>query len=320
MDSARRSGQDRAGGRRALPEVGLDATVPSPDLARSPGLPRPPAGLRRVLGGRAVPVVRDRTGGPGDSEQARQARTVLVSWRVGNHHQEGNAESRAGAPARDAADGVPAWLTELAAQAPRMAVPELRRPPAAGGRAAAVLILFGDGPSGPDLLLIERAAELRNHAGQPAFPGGAIDEADGGPVRAALREAAEETGLDPAGVRVLAVLPELYIPRSDFRVTPVLAWWQTPVAVGPGDPAEIAAVVRIPIADLAAPANRLMIRYPNGEPGFAFRVAGLTVWGFTALLLDRVLTLGGWEQPWDSARLTNLAPEELPAGWPPERN
>ena len=55
-------------------------------------------------------------------------------------------------------------------------------------------------------------------------------------MRAALREAAEETGLDPAGVRVLAVLPELYIPRSDFRVTPVLGWWHTPVPVAPGDP------------------------------------------------------------------------------------
>jgi 8-oxo-dGTP pyrophosphatase MutT (NUDIX family) len=212
---------------------------------------------------------------------------------------------------------VPDWLAGIAAAAPELIVPPQLRPPADGGRPAAVLILFGEGSAGPDVLLIERAADLRKHPGQPAFPGGAIDESDGGPVHAALREAAEETGLDPAGVRILAVLPELYIPRSDFRVTPVLGWWHTPVAVGPGDPAEIAAVARIPVADLAAPANRLVIRYPNGEPGYAFRVAGLTVWGFTALLLDRVLALGGWEQPWDSARLTDLAPDELPVGWPP---
>ena len=188
----------------------------------------------------------------------------------GEKHQDGNGELRASAPARDAADGVPSWLTALAAAAPRMSVPELRRPPAAAGRAAAVLILFGDGPHGPDLLLIERAAELRNHAGQPAFPGGAIDESDGGPVRAALREAAEETGLDPDGVHVLAVLPELYIWRSDFRVTPVLAWWRSPVAVTPGDPGEIAAVARVPVADLASPANRIVIRYPSGHIGPAF--------------------------------------------------
>jgi 8-oxo-dGTP pyrophosphatase MutT (NUDIX family) len=219
----------------------------------------------------------------------------------------------------DGGDAVPDWLSRLTAAAADLTVPPPLRPPADGGRPAAVLILFGEGSRGPDVLLIERAADLRKHPGQPAFPGGAIDAADGGPVRAALREAAEETGLDPAGVRILAVMPELYIPRSDFRVTPVLGWWHTPVAVAPGDPAEIAAVVRIPVADLAAPANRLMIRYPGGEGGYAFRVAGLTVWGFTALLLDRVLALGGWEQAWDSARLTRLRADELPAGWPPQR-
>jgi 8-oxo-dGTP pyrophosphatase MutT (NUDIX family) len=211
---------------------------------------------------------------------------------------------------------VPDWLDRITAAAGDLAVPPPLRPPSDRGRPAAVLILFGDGPRGPDLLLIERAADLRKHPGQPAFPGGAIDAADGGPVGAALREAAEETGLDPAGVRILAVMPELYIQRSDFRVTPVLGWWHTPVAVGPGDPAEIAAVARIPVADLAAPANRLLIRYPNGEAGYAFRVAGLTVWGFTALLLDRVLALGGWEEPWDATKLTSLAPAELPVGWP----
>ena len=241
-----------------------------------------------------------------------------MSWPEGHRHdQEGNGEPPAGAAARDAADGVPGWLTALAVEAPRMAVPELRLPPASGGRAAAVLILFGDGPSGPDLLLIERAAELRNHAGQPAFPGGAIDESDGGPVRAALREAAEETGLDPAGVHVLAVLPELYIWRSDFRVTPVLAWWWSPVPVTPGDPGEIAAVVRVPVADLASPANRLMIRYPSGQDGPAFRVAGLLVWGFTAVVLDQLLALGGWERPWDSGTVTALGGAEQPVGWPP---
>jgi len=216
----------------------------------------------------------------------------------------------------EAPPAAPDWLARITAAAADLIVPPPLQPPVNGGRPAAVLILFGDGSRGPDVLLIERAADLRKHPGQPAFPGGAIDKSDGGPVGAALREAAEETGLDPAGVQILAVMPELYIPRSDFRVTPVVGWWHTPVAVGPGDPAEIAAVVRIPIADLAAPSNRIMIRYPNGEPGYAFRVAGLTVWGFTALVLDRVLALGGWEQPWDSTRLTNLAQDEMPAGWP----
>ncbi len=215
---------------------------------------------------------------------------------------------------------VPDWLGRLTAAATELIVPPALHPPAVGGRPAAVLILFGVGSAGPDLLLIQRAADLRKHPGQPAFPGGAIDATDGGPVPAALREAAEETGLDPRGVQVLSVMPELYILRSDFRVTPVIGWWHTPVPVAPGDPAEIAAVIRVPVADLAAPANRLMIRYPNGEGGYAFRVAGLTVWGFTAMLLDRILALGGWEVPWDSTRLTDLAADELPAGWPPLRS
>ncbi len=212
--------------------------------------------------------------------------------------------------------GVPDWLTGLASAASGMVVPEQLRP-RGHGRPAAVLVLFGASEAGPDLLLIERAAGLRKHPGQPAFPGGAVDLADGGPVRAALREAREETGVDPDGVRVLTVLPELYIWRSDFRVTPVLGWWHTPVPVAPGDPAEIAAVLRVPVADLASPANRMMIQYPGGQAGPAFRVCGLIVWGFTAALLDRLIALGGWEQPWDSGTMTTLPPDDLPAGWPP---
>ena len=210
----------------------------------------------------------------------------------------------------------PAWLARLAAAAAHMEVPAVLRPDGRG-RAAAVLILFGVGAAGPDLLLIERSADLRKHPGQPAFPGGAVDESDGGPVQAALREAAEETGVDPAGVQVLAVMPELYIWRSDFRVTPVIGWWHAPVPVAPGDPAEIAAVVRVPVAELASPANRMMIQYPGGQSGYAFRASGLIIWGFTAMVLDRVLALGGWEQPWNSTELTSLPAEDRPAGWPP---
>jgi 8-oxo-dGTP pyrophosphatase MutT (NUDIX family) len=83
--------------------------------------------------------------------------------------------------------GVPEWLRGLAAAAPQMTVPPALRPPPGSGRPSAVLVLFGDGPDGPDLLLVQRGPWLRRHAGQPAFPGGAIEESDGGPVPAALR-------------------------------------------------------------------------------------------------------------------------------------
>jgi 8-oxo-dGTP pyrophosphatase MutT (NUDIX family) len=201
---------------------------------------------------------------------------------------------------------VPGWLLDLASASAAMDVPRGMRPPALGGRRSAVLVLFGDGPEGPDLLFIQRSEGLRRHPGQPAFPGGAIEDGDSGPVGAALREAAEETGLDPAGVDVLGTLPELFITRSGFRVVPVLAWWREPTAVRPVDTAEVAAVERIPVADLADPAHREMLRYPSGHSGPAFRIGSMVIWGFTAALVDRLLALAGWELPWDAGTIGEL--------------
>src|SRR6202453_201580 len=143
-----------------------------------------------------------------------------------------------------------------------MEVPVLPRPPPRGGRRSAVLVLFGDGVRGPDLLYIQKNEGLRRHAGQPAFPGGKIEDSDDGPVAAALREATEETGLDPAGVDVVGTLPELFVAASQFRVVPVLAWWRAPSAVRPVDIGEIAAVERFSVTDLADPAHRAMFRFP----------------------------------------------------------
>jgi len=201
---------------------------------------------------------------------------------------------------------VPAWLRELAQTAGRMEVDPRVLPPATGGRPSAVLVLFAQDTDGPDLLLIQRSEGLRLHAGQPAFPGGAIDASDSGPVAAALREAAEEVGLDPGGVDVVGMLPELFIERTGFRVVPVLAWWRRPCAVAPVDPREVAAVERVAIAELADPAARLMVRGPAGRMSPAFRVRGMLIWGFTAILVDRLLAIGGWERPWDAAVVTDL--------------
>jgi 8-oxo-dGTP pyrophosphatase MutT (NUDIX family) len=200
----------------------------------------------------------------------------------------------------------PGWLRDLAATAAVMEVPKVARPPASGGRRSAVLVLFGDGAHGPDLLYIQRSQGLRRHPGQPAFPGGKIEESDASPVAAALREAVEETGLDPAGVDVLTTLPEMFIARSEFRVVPVLGWWRTPSAVRPTDIGEVAAVERIGVADLADPANRLMMRFPGGRSGPAFRIGPMLIWGFTALLTDRLLALGGFERAWDATTIRAL--------------
>jgi 8-oxo-dGTP pyrophosphatase MutT (NUDIX family) len=171
-------------------------------------------------------------------------------------------------------------------------------------------MLFGDDlPHGPDVLLIQRAHTMRTHGGQPAFPGGAMDHMDEGPTHTALREAAEETGLDPAGVAVVATLPSLWVPVSNFVVAPVLAYWQEPSAITAADPAEVAAVVRVPVSDLINPENRIQIRHPSGYIGPAFTVGGLTVWGFTGGLLATLVDVAGWSQPWDESRIVPL--EEL---------
>ena len=215
------------------------------------------------------------------------------------------------------AAALPTWLEQLSAAANGDDVAELVRfrvpaMPEGPTRAAAVLVLFGPADASTpaaaagDVLLIERAAELRSHAGQPAFPGGAVDPGDDGAVGAALREANEETGLDPAGIDVFAVLPALPLPVSSFEVTPVLGWWREPSPVWARDPAEVSAVHRVPIADLVDPANRLRMRYPSGFVGPAFEVAGMTVWGFTAGVLDRLFAVAGWERPWEPTRMAEM--------------
>jgi 8-oxo-dGTP pyrophosphatase MutT (NUDIX family) len=203
---------------------------------------------------------------------------------------------------------VPGWLRELAAVARTMKVPPQLQPPPIGGRLSAVLVLFAVGPEGPDdpvLLFIQRSEGLRLHAGQPGFPGGVIEVTDSGPAAAALREAAEEVGVDPRGVDVLGTLPELFIPPTGFQVVPVLAWWRRPCAVAPVDPGEVAAVERISVSELADPAVRLMLHRPSGIILPAFRVRGMLIWGMTAALVDGLLTLGEWERPWNASTVVD---------------
>ncbi|WP_211658286.1 NUDIX hydrolase [Phytoactinopolyspora halophila] len=177
-------------------------------------------------------------------------------------------------------------------------------PPADGSaRPSAVLLLFGERDGRPDVLLTERAHHLRRHAGQVSFPGGVIDPDDDGPVAAALREGAEETGLDIHGVDVVTTLPTLWIPVTNYAVTPVLAWWREPSPVSVADPQEVASVHRVPLDDLLDPVNRLQFRHPSGTVGPAFRIGDLWIWGFTAGVLARLFQVAGMERPWDRTRI-----------------
>ena len=207
------------------------------------------------------------------------------------------------------------WHTDL----PRWATDATTRRP------AAVLVLFGvldalpsrvdesgaDTSTGAvardlDVLLLRRASTLGSHPGQIAFPGGRIEEADDGPIAGALREASEETGVDPAGVEPLGTLAPLPVPVSNHLVTPVPAWWTRPSEVAAVDHDESVEVFRVPVADLLDPANRGSTEMTFGGRvyrGAAFTVGGRVVWGFTALVLARMFDELGWTEPWNEDRL-----------------
>ncbi|HET7328121.1 MAG TPA: CoA pyrophosphatase [Nocardioidaceae bacterium] len=213
---------------------------------------------------------------------------------------------------------VPDWVAPLADAVDDVEASQLSRflpPPDGSARPAAVLMLFGEQADGPDVLLIERAHDMRSHPSHVAFPGGAHDVGDAGPVATALREAEEETGLDPAGVSVIGQLPELYLPPSNFAVTPVLAWWRNPSEVSVVDPAEVASVHRVPLAELLDPSHRYSVRHPSGFVGPAFVVREKLVWGFTGGLLSKLFAHVGWETPWDVERYTELPDHMVDEAW-----
>lgn len=184
-------------------------------------------------------------------------------------------------------------------------------------RDAAVLVLFSgpfDSPSGSlppeaDLLVTVRASTLRHHAGQAAFPGGAADPGDGGPVGTALREAREETGIDTSRLQPLMTLDRMFIPPSGFHVVPVLAYSSDPGPVGVVDESETAIVARVPLRAFINPANRLMVYREENTRRFAgpaFLLNEMLVWGFTGQVISAILDVAGWAQPWDGDDLREL--------------
>jgi 8-oxo-dGTP pyrophosphatase MutT (NUDIX family) len=161
--------------------------------------------------------------------------------------------------------------------------------PLNGARDAAVLIPIIALPE-PTMIFTVRTETLPSHKGQISFPGGSIDPADASPTAAALREAQEEIGLKPSDVEVLGALDSFHTFVSGYVVTPVVGWLAQPPQLRP-NPAEVAEVLEVPVADLADEIR--------AEPGFTHN--GRTfpteawiwnehvIWGVTARILRAFL-------------------------------
>lgn len=158
-------------------------------------------------------------------------------------------------------------------------------------RDAAVLIPIVADPE-PTLLFTVRSEHLSSHKGQIAFPGGRIDADDGSTVRAALREAQEEIGLDPEAVDVLGELDDLPTFVSGYVVTPVVGWLAARPELTP-NPSEVTEILWVPIARLTEEIR--------AEPGFthegraypteAWIWENRVIWGVTARILRNFLSL-----------------------------
>jgi 8-oxo-dGTP pyrophosphatase MutT (NUDIX family) len=150
---------------------------------------------------------------------------------------------------------------------------------------AAVLVPIIDRRE-PTVLLTLRTAELANHAGQVAFPGGKIDAVDESPVAAALREAHEETGLAPALIEPIGYL-DLYLTFSGFRILPTVAR-VAPEFTLALNPREVTETFEVPLEFLMTPANhQRKTRDWNGlaRDYYAIPFENRYIWGITAGIL-----------------------------------
>lgn len=149
---------------------------------------------------------------------------------------------------------------------------------------AAVLVLIV-AHAEPAVLLTLRSARLSSHAGQVSFPGGRM-EAGETPEAAAVREAAEEVGLDPRLPELIGRLPE-HLTGTGFRVVPVVALVPVPLNLTP-DPAEVAEIFELPLStvlDPAAPERRSGEFRGRRREFWVWPHEQHYIWGATAAIL-----------------------------------
>ncbi|MGB5082424.1 MAG: CoA pyrophosphatase [Burkholderiales bacterium] len=153
-------------------------------------------------------------------------------------------------------------------------------------RPAAVLVPVVGRESGLTVLFTRRTAHLNDHAGQISFPGGRSEPGDASAAETALRETAEEIGLEASRVEVLGELPQ-YVTVTGYRVTPVIGLVVPPFELTP-DEFEVAEVFEVPLEFLIDPANhqRNSIVYEGGaRQYYAVPYGDRYIWGATAGML-----------------------------------
>lgn len=157
-------------------------------------------------------------------------------------------------------------------------------------RPASVLIPIVCDPTGPQVLLTQRTAHLRNHGGQISFPGGGAEPEDVDAAQTALRESHEELGLPPDQVEVVGYL-DPHITVSGFCVTPVVGFLPVDLVLQP-DPREVSEVFQVPLAFLMDPANhqRRVTHLQGRELVYhAIPYGPWNIWGATASMIINLL-------------------------------